>query len=379
MKLSRAAGVCVVLALLAPAQEQTLAARVSCDGLASLRLPNATVTSATEVAAGAFTPPTAPGRGVAPALARRWRRCSRSAASQITSKPTADSDIKIEVWLPARSWNGKFQAVGNGGWAGTIPYAAMAAAMARGYATASTDSGHTTPGASFAVGHPEKLVDYAHRSLHEMAVNAKVIVDAYYGKPADGLGVERLLHRRKPGADARVDVPERLRCDRRRRATGHPIARARRASRAASHRASHGRQLHSAREISGRSQSGDGCVRSEGRRERRHHRKSSGVPLRSEGAAVHGCGRPVVPHRRAGRDRARAVLGHQASENGSGAVLAAAAAGIGAAVGNAGGTAAVLERERNIQVPRRARIRHGIRRGSTRRPMSRRWTRPRRC
>ena len=184
MKLSRAAGVCVVLALVAPAQEQTLAARVSCDGLASLRLPNATVTSATEVAAGAFTPPTAPGRGVAPALAKTMAGLQPFCRVQITSKPTADSDIKIEVWLPARSFNGKLQAVGNGGWAGTIPYAAMGAAMARAYATAGTDSGHTTPGASFAVGHPEKLVDYAHRSLHEMAINAKVLVDAFYGKPA---------------------------------------------------------------------------------------------------------------------------------------------------------------------------------------------------
>ncbi len=183
MKSPRAAGVCVVLALLAPAQERA-AARASCDSLASLRLPNATVTSATEVAAGAFTPPTAPGRGVAPALAKATAALQPFCRVQITSKPTADSDIKVEVWLPARSWNGKLQAVGNGGWAGTIRYPAMAAAMGRAYATASTDSGHTTPGASFAVGHPEKLVDYAHRSLHEMAVNAKVIVDAYYGKPA---------------------------------------------------------------------------------------------------------------------------------------------------------------------------------------------------
>ena len=80
--------------------------------------------------------------------------------------------------------------------------------------TASTDSGHTTPGASFAVGHPEKLVDYAHRSLHEMAVNAKVIVERVLWRKGDGLGVERLFHGRKPGAHARVDVPERLRCHR---------------------------------------------------------------------------------------------------------------------------------------------------------------------
>ena len=58
-------------------------------------------------------------------------------------KPTADSDIKIEVWMPASGWNGKFEAVGNGGWAGTISYPAMAQAVARGHATTSTDTGQT--------------------------------------------------------------------------------------------------------------------------------------------------------------------------------------------------------------------------------------------
>jgi feruloyl esterase len=100
-----------------------------------------------------------------------------------TLAPTPDSDIKVEVWLPAEGWNGKLQAVGNGGWAGTISYAALSAAVRGGYAAASTDSGHATPGASFAVGHPEKLIDYAHRSLHELAVSAKSIVLAFYGGP----------------------------------------------------------------------------------------------------------------------------------------------------------------------------------------------------
>jgi feruloyl esterase len=99
----------------------------------------------------------------------------------IASAPTADSDIKIEVWLPASGWNGKFLAVGNGGWAGTISYPALAGAVSLGYAGASTDTGHSTPGASFALGHPEKLVDYAHRSLHDLAVHAKAAVNAYYG------------------------------------------------------------------------------------------------------------------------------------------------------------------------------------------------------
>jgi feruloyl esterase len=174
-------GVCVALALLVLVQARPAAAAASCESLASLRLPNATVTSATDVAAGAFTPPTAPGRGVAPALARTMAALPAFCRVALTSKPTADSNIKIEVWLPASGWNGRFQAVGNGGWAGTIPYAAMAAAVARGYASAGTDSGHSTPGASFAVGHPEKLVDYAHRSLHEMAVHAKGVVGALYG------------------------------------------------------------------------------------------------------------------------------------------------------------------------------------------------------
>ena len=176
------AGVWVVLPLLIPVQERPAAAAVSCESLASLSLPNATVTSAAAIAAGGFTPPAAaPGRGVAPALARTMAALPAFCRVALTSRPTGDSDIKIEVWLPATGWNGKFQAVGNGGWAGTIPYAAMAAAIARGYASAGTDSGHSTPGASFALGHPEKLIDYAHRSLHEMAVHAKAVVNAHYG------------------------------------------------------------------------------------------------------------------------------------------------------------------------------------------------------
>jgi feruloyl esterase len=97
-------------------------------------------------------------------------------------KPTSDSDIKIEVWLPANNWNGKFQAVGNGGWAGVISYRDMSEALRRGYATASTDTGHVGSRGQFALGHPEKLADFAWRSEHEMTVKAKAIVTAFYGK-----------------------------------------------------------------------------------------------------------------------------------------------------------------------------------------------------
>ena len=101
MQSPRVAGVFVVLTLLAPAQERPAAAPASCESLASLRLSNATVTSASEVAAGGFTPPTAPGRGVAPALARAVAALPALCRVALTSKPTADSDITIEVWLPA--------------------------------------------------------------------------------------------------------------------------------------------------------------------------------------------------------------------------------------------------------------------------------------
>jgi feruloyl esterase len=98
-----------------------------------------------------------------------------------TLMPSADSDIKIEVWMPASAWNGKLQAVGNAGWSGAINYGGMANAVRRGYASASTDTGHNGGSAEFALGHPEKLIDFAYRSEHEMTVKAKAVIAAFYG------------------------------------------------------------------------------------------------------------------------------------------------------------------------------------------------------
>ena len=129
-------------------------------------LPNVTITAAESVAAGA-----------APAHCR--------VAAVLT--PSSDSHIEMEAWLPESGWNGKFQAVGNGGWAGSISFDAMAAALREGYATASTDTGHksaVTPGASFALDHPEKLIDFGYRAVHEMTVTAKALIAAYYGTAA---------------------------------------------------------------------------------------------------------------------------------------------------------------------------------------------------
>jgi feruloyl esterase len=101
-----------------------------------------------------------------------------------TLKPTNDSDIRIEVWLPESDWTGRFQAVGNGGWAGTIRYESLAAAVAAGQAGAGTDTGHAGNTVDFLLGHPEKVIDFGYRSIHEMTVQAKTIINAYYGVPA---------------------------------------------------------------------------------------------------------------------------------------------------------------------------------------------------
>lgn len=154
-------------------------AATPCEGLAKLALPDSSVTLAEVVAAGAFKPPAGGGGNPRMDAYQKLPSFCRVAA---TLKPTSDSDIKVEVWLPASGWNGKLVSVGNGGWAGNISYTALATALAAGYATASTDTGHTGGKGNFMVGHPERLIDFGPRSIHEMTVKAKAVVAAYYGE-----------------------------------------------------------------------------------------------------------------------------------------------------------------------------------------------------
>ncbi len=139
----------------------------SCEGLTSLKLAETTITAAEAHPAGSIKQPQ--GRDL-PGFCR--------VAATLT--PTKDSDIKIELWLPLDGWNRKLQAVGNGGWNGTMPYGAMAAALRRGYAAAGTDTGHAGGGGPW-MQNREKLIDFGYRSVHEMTVKAKAIVDAFYG------------------------------------------------------------------------------------------------------------------------------------------------------------------------------------------------------
>jgi feruloyl esterase len=156
----------------------------TCWDLARLTLPTTTITSAALVGAGMFKAGSAGGAAGAAAGAQvAYAKLPEFCRVSATLRPSADSDIKIEVWMPSAQWNGRFQAVGNGGWAGSIPYAAMAAALAGGYATAGTDTGHVGGTAAFAVGHPEKVIDLGYRAVHEMTVQAKLLIDSFYGRP----------------------------------------------------------------------------------------------------------------------------------------------------------------------------------------------------
>src|SRR5688500_8321698 len=161
-------GVAAMLALGADS-----AAAATCDSLSSMKLTGATITSAQSVAAGAFTAPG--GRGGAAQFGDLPEFCRVAA----TLTPTPESDIKIEVWLPASGWNGKFQAVGNGGWNGNIDTNALAAGLRRGYAAASTDTGHQGGGGPW-LQNREKLIDYGHRAAHELTVKAKALVNECY-------------------------------------------------------------------------------------------------------------------------------------------------------------------------------------------------------
>jgi feruloyl esterase len=138
--------------------------QVACEELAKLVLPDTAITLAQSLSAGVNAAPV----GTIPLPICRVAG-------------TVAPQIKFEVWLPAGDWNGKFQGVGNGGLAGTISYGAMRTALANGYATASTDTGHVSTDTTWFT-NEQQTIDNGHRAIHEMTVKAKAIVRAYYGE-----------------------------------------------------------------------------------------------------------------------------------------------------------------------------------------------------
>lgn len=147
-----------------------------CAALTRLPIPNATIVTAGNVSGGVFEP-----KGGRPV-----RNLPPFCRVNAILKPSSDSEIEIEVWMPEPAkWNGKFQGIGNGGYAGAISFDALGTPLRAGFATASTDTGHKAKGgidASWALNHPEKIIDFGYRAIHETAVTAKTVIKAYYGE-----------------------------------------------------------------------------------------------------------------------------------------------------------------------------------------------------
>jgi len=159
-----------------PLQAQTTAPTRSCESLAALQLPHLTIVTAKTVPSGAAAVNAAPGTAPLDVPAHCEVRG--------VSRPSLDSEIGFEVWLPLTGWNGKYRQNGNGGFAGTINRASLADPVRRGYVAAATDDGHDaakTPQGTFAVGHPEKAIDFGYRAVHDTADQAKAIAAAFYG------------------------------------------------------------------------------------------------------------------------------------------------------------------------------------------------------
>ncbi|MGA2000652.1 MAG: tannase/feruloyl esterase family alpha/beta hydrolase [Terriglobales bacterium] len=178
----------VAVALLLVVFSPIVAHASSCAELVRLQIPDTKITSASEVAAGPFTPPGSP-------ITLQMKAFCRVVA---VAKPSTDSLIHFEVWIPSgKQWNGKFEGVGNGGFIGEISYGSMANAVYRGFATASSDTGHDGsepmgsrasqpalyPGdtMAFGNGHPEKIADWSYRAMHVTTVAAKRIIQEYTG------------------------------------------------------------------------------------------------------------------------------------------------------------------------------------------------------
>src|SRR5215475_5903093 len=188
MKIPTMIGVTCILALVCTVSVSA----ASCESLSTLALNDTTVTLAKPVPAGQFSLPGE--RQTGERGGNPYKDLPEFCRVAATLKPSSDSDIKIEVWLPANGWNGKFQAVGNGGWAGVISYSAMAEAVRAGYASASTDTGHVGGRGTLALGtRNDRESQGRHQSL--LWQRAQVFI------------LERLLDRWAAGSQGSAEIP----------------------------------------------------------------------------------------------------------------------------------------------------------------------------
>jgi len=162
------------------AAQATAAPDGDCEHLTRLALDHATITAADSVAAGAPVTAAPEAKATGPVAKAPFCRI------HISAKPTSDSDIGIELWIPSGgAWNGKFEQVGNGGFAGVMPYDLMAYVLSLGYAVAGTDDGHRAPNvleAGWAMNHPQKVIDFGWRAIDETARTSKRVIHALTAK-----------------------------------------------------------------------------------------------------------------------------------------------------------------------------------------------------
>ena len=172
MQVTRRGSIGFALALGLAAASGASQAALSCANLASVTPEASNITSATMVTA----PTTIGGAAVSVPFCR----------VQGTARPSFDSEIKFEVWLPptAADWTGRMKVNGTGGYAGATPYARLAQDIGDGFITAGSNMGHDGgEAASWTMGHPEKVKDWGLRAHYYVATAAKTLSVAFYDRP----------------------------------------------------------------------------------------------------------------------------------------------------------------------------------------------------
>src|SRR3954465_11104974 len=166
------AAVTAALALGLASASAVAQAALTCAQLTSVTSEASTITAA------ALVPANTTVNGVTPTVP--------FCRAQGTARPSQDSEIKFEVWLPATAaaWTGRFKQNGTGGYAGATPYARLAQDIGDGFVTAGSNMGHDGgENASWTLGHPEKVKDWGLRAHYYVATAAKTLSSAYFGKP----------------------------------------------------------------------------------------------------------------------------------------------------------------------------------------------------
>lgn len=94
---------------------------------------------------------------------------------------SATSSFTFGLFLP-NDWNGRFLAVGNGGFLGGINWLELGSSVRYGFAVMSTNTGHnsTNSNSTWALNNPEAEIDWSYRAMHGSILIAKDIVSAFY-------------------------------------------------------------------------------------------------------------------------------------------------------------------------------------------------------